>query len=71
MGAALSPTRRRLIVYAGLLYILLQGGVAVYSRYLAAEKDRLDAVLRQQVLEHRSRAMAKRLRHMRYASVRG
>jgi hypothetical protein len=71
MSAALSPTRRRLIVYAGLFCILLQGGVAVYSRYLAAEKDRLDAVLRQQVLEHRRRAMAKRLRHMRYASVRG
>lgn len=53
----LSPSGVRAIVYASALFALARGFAVLYGKYLAAEQERIEAMLLGQALEHKKQVM--------------
>ena len=53
----LSPNGLRAIVYAAAIFVPARGFAVLYENYLAAEQERVEALLLGQALEHKKQVM--------------
>ena len=53
----ISPNGVRAIVYAAAVFALARGFAGLYGKYLAAEQERVEALLLGQALEHKKQVM--------------